>query len=162
MWGHKIYHIYGLKITLRGCLSSSRSFQSNSEIKANRQRTATTGQDACSRTKVLQDRQGEHSLWAETVRKRIWGEKTFPSWVFSHICDTVVSTLFRGQHAGTQSQGHTHVWSSQELGYVRQLFQCLTGTITKELDLEMLLYLRFQVLWTLMKPPDMFPRHIYI
>lgn len=45
MLGHKNDHTYGLETSLKGCLLFSGSVHSNSEIKTNRQGTATAGQE---------------------------------------------------------------------------------------------------------------------
>lgn len=81
--------------------------------------------------------------------------------MFSHICDMAVCELQLCPHAGPRAKG-TRVWNFQGLGHVGQLFRCLIGVITREMDLETLNYLRFQLLGTLTKPRDMFSRSTHI
>lgn len=107
--------------------------------------------------KVPQTIQG-HSLWAEPVRKRTRSRKTVSSRMFLHTCDTVVCELQLCPHTGTQAC----VWNSWGLGCVGQLFWCLVCVTTRELNLETLIYLRFQRFRTLTKPPDMFSRSTHI
>lgn len=96
------------------------------------------------------------------------GRKTIPSWLLFHVCDTgfCKSQLCHPQrvmpshpgpepHPCSEFRRARNMWASySSVSAVQQ--------ITRNLDLQSLIYLWFQLLWTQMKPPGTFARNIYI
>lgn len=122
---------------LRRWLPSSRSFQSSSEIKTNRLRTAN---DSALKTP------SERTPCGLKQSEKDLGRKDRPLLVvFVHIPDTALPSP-KGNTLGPCAKDSCTPVGFLALGHVGQLLQCLICTTAKELDLEILIYLRFQLL----------------